>query len=282
MTLAASSDTNQKLLTLAVFTCEAYRELWEWNLKLLKANFPLLNQCEVLLVTDRKPSKPFESPTLSKILWPTDPDDFLEKLGLVLANCTSDRFLFLLDDYFFTDPIGEPTLRNLLGFAKETDANYLKTNIKSRIRLGKRMKYDGRSYATLKTKKPYAVDLYPCFWKTEFVRAVIDNWPFEEHSIWDFEGKFNRLSDVMPLEKCFCYCEKDFPFEDVVRKGKIIRHAHKKITADYGVDLTSWRPLMTRWEAFKDKAIPFTSRLIPNRLKSWLKRHVFRKKRYYS
>ena len=162
-------------------------------------------------------------------------------------------------------------------------ANYLKLNIKSRIRLGKRFFYHGERFSFLKTYKPYAIDLYPGIWNKSFAEETIRKWPFSERTIWDYEGKFDRLSHFMQLNNCYCYCGKKFPFEDVVRKGKILRKAQKILLKQYGYDLSKNRPIMTRNEYFLDKVIPFLSRILPCNLKKRIKIRLERKgKKFYS
>lgn len=272
-----------KRLTIGIFTCDAYKDLWETNVKLLKKNFPLELGFDVVFVTDKRPSKTSENMAGYQFIWNDNPNDFLDKLSVFLKYCKTDYFLFLLDDYFFTRKIEAKTILNFLNFVNCRDVDYLKLNIKSRLRLSKRFIFNKKKFASLRTSKPYSIDLYPSIWNKQFVEETIRKWPFNERTIWNYEGKFYRLGEIIDLSNCYCYCGKDFYFEDVVRKGKIIRKAYKTLLRQYDCDLSINRPLMNRKEYICDKIIPFISRLLPEKIKRKIKDKQEKKgKRFYS
>lgn len=40
--------------TIGIFTCDAYRDLWEINVKLLTENFPMKDSFNIVFVTDKR------------------------------------------------------------------------------------------------------------------------------------------------------------------------------------------------------------------------------------
>lgn len=280
-------NTDNQNITIFIFTCDAYSGIWDYSIDLFHKNFPKKYSQNLFLVTDKKPDKKYGNFYKGfNVIWPesNNPIDYIEKLSFALKHCKTEYFLYLLDDYFLAYPISETIIDNFMSFIKKNDANYLKLNIKSKNRLDKLVyKTKEEKYYSLKTQIPYAVDLYPSIWKKPFVQATCDNWPFKERTIWDYEGKFHRLGEHMSIRGCFINVKNSFPFEDGVRKGKILRKAYKILLKEYDFNLTTFRPLMTRKEYYKDKIIPFISRKMPLGLKKKLKsRNVKKGKKYYS
>lgn len=268
-------------LTIGIFTCDAYKDLWEANVNLLLKNFPNLDGIHIIFVTDKEPSLIPKNMQNYRIIWNENQSDFLSKLSTFLNCCPTDYFLFLLDDYFFTKRISAKTMEFLFSFVKEFKINYLKLNIKSRLRLAKHFFYKEKEFAFLKTNKAYAIDLYPSIWNKKFVEKTIEIWPFNERTIWDYEGKIYKLANIINLSSCYCYCEKDFYFEDVVRKGKILRKADRVLRKKYNCDLTRGRKVMSRTEYALDKIVPFLSRLMPEKLKKKIKSKQEKKGRHF-
>ena len=79
-------------LTIAIFTCDAYRDLWEANVNLLEKNFPNDQGFEVIFVTDKKPSHVPVNMLKYKIIWNDNPNDYLDKLSIFLKKCSTEYF----------------------------------------------------------------------------------------------------------------------------------------------------------------------------------------------
>ena len=271
-----------KKLTVFIFTCDAYKPLWKYAYNFYCSNFPKSYVDNLYFVSDCKPSNESIESIPVTFLWPKNKDDFIEKIELCLSVCKTDYFLFLLNDYFLTYPIKESTIDNYLDFVYKYNCNYLKLNIRTRKRLKHRFKFEGLYYSSIKQYMPYGVDLYPSIWKASFINTICDKWPFEGKTIWDFEGKFYKLGSYFKIDNCFCCRSPVFKFTNVVCRGTIFRDAHRKLKKKYNIDLTSFKPLMSRKMCLFEK-MGFFLHWMPEKLKEHIKaRNRKRGKKYYS
>ena len=271
-------------ITLFIFTCDAFQDLWIHNLTLLSQNFPLEHIEAIYMVSDKKPTFEIQSPIPVQFIWPEDGNDYLQKLQVCCDHCKTERFLYTLDDYFYTEPISAESLARHIAFAEERSADYLKLSFMSRRYTGKKTKASwGGKYAWLRTEIPYAIDLYPAIWRKDFVLRTINEWDMPERTVWDYEGKLSRLRDCIDFSNCYVNTSGDFPFLDVVRKGKVLHKAHKTMLRRYGVDLAVKRPVMSAWATRIDGFKFFLSAWCPRWVKNAVKKRGRKKgKHYYS
>ena len=267
-------------ISIAIFTCDDFSDLWETNVFFLKKNFPIKSFEKIILVTDKPTIKKIDG---IEIIWPTDFPDHLNKLKCLIDKCQTKYFLFTLDDYFFIKQISQEFINSCIKFMTDTDANYLKLNIRHYSKTKTpQISYNMKFY-TLRTELPYALDLYPSIWNTKFASETVDKWIFPERTIWHYEGKLYKLNQFMSLNKCYCVKSKNFCFEDVIRKGGLLNHAHSVLYNKFSIDLTKTRRLRTKREDFKNKIDCFISAWTPLFIKSIIKNRLRKKgKKFYS
>lgn len=261
-----------------VFTCDKYSSLWSYFYSFFNKNFPTEFVDKFYFITDKKPSC---SSTIDDSLFiVNDSNNFFERIDPFLLKSKSDYFLFLLDDYFLTNSINKNVFESLLDFCLKSSADYLKLTITHNNTFYKKKVNGDKNLHLIKTKKEYSVDLYPSIWKKDFILDIKRKWNFNGSTIWDFEGKINKVNKS---NKCFIYTGREFSFVDVIRKGKLRREAHKVLSSKYGYDLSTQWQLMSKKESVKDKIIPFLSMYSPRFIKEVFKAKGRKKGRsYYS
>lgn len=266
-------------ITVCVFTCDAYQDLWDHCVRLLKENFPMNDVSEILLITDKPTSRSFEG---VRIVLSNDNNDFVKRFASAAGECKTKYFLYTLDDYFYTQKINQSKFEEWLGFIDKNNADYLKLYTRSKKIVNKKIT---TGVKTIKAADPtigYALDFYPGLWSTAFVKNLCDKWPLPERDIWHFEGK-NCETETVKNAKAFFYTGRDFPFLDVIRKGKLIRKANRVLKKQYGIDLLTSRKLRTIHETVSYNLSVFVSDHMNPKFKAWLKKILKKQgKTFYS
>jgi len=234
-------------ISIAIFTCDAYKDLWKANLFFVRKNFPNCLLEKVFLITDIEPSKddlPQNDNDFYDIIVSESKDkqNFFGKMNPLLQKLNTDYFLFFLDDYFLTRKIDDKLIETIIDFIENKKIDYFKLNLRSKKRCLKSLKFNGVKFYQLNTNIRYAIDLYPSIWRKEFVQQTILKWPYKEQNIWNYEARFNNLKEKMDITNSYCLgSKKDFYFDDMVRKGELIRKSHYSVLKKYKIDLSQTR-----------------------------------------
>ena len=204
-------------ISVLIFSCENYSNLWETNLLLLKRNFNKRFIYEVLIITDKEHPEKIDG---AKIIVANDDNNFIKRFKTGIDSCKTDSFLFMLDDYFVTN-INEPKLESLLNYFESNQIDYCKLYCRNKKSL-----FKCKPYFTINQTIKYSVDLYPGIWSKKFAENVLRKWSSENNSIWDFEANLWR-QQIMRDSKLICAISGELVFLDVIRKGKMLRHSYR-------------------------------------------------------
>lgn len=201
-------SSEQNLLTILVASCDTYSDLWGPFSRLFKKYW---SECPypVFMVTESpvgsKPELVFQ-----KII-PCGKVGWGDRLSMALEHVETPYVMLLCDDYFLCDRVDSGQLAHYVHLAKKYNAGNL--------RLIPNPKHT-RIFSTAENLGEYADHTAYCIatqagiWDTLFLKRLAKGY----NSIWEFE----RLGSFRPdlTQPLLGTLDIQFPFEDVVHKGK--------------------------------------------------------------
>jgi hypothetical protein len=252
--------------------------LWSYNLRYLKQNFPISHVGEIIIVTDKKTNQIVEG---ARIVVSNDGNDFVRRFSFAASMCEYDYLLVTLDDYYFVNRINERLFDDLFSLCTSNGMDYLKLRIRTKSFIEKDVAPLRKDIDKINTKIPYSIDLYPGIWKKQFVLKVCDGWKQSDREIWRFEAQLWKSQECQ-VSKSFAYTGKEIAFLDVIRKGKLIRKANRRLKKD-GIDLTkSWK-LMSVKETMTEDVRNWLGHHLPVTIKKMIKSYMHKRgKTFYS
>lgn len=193
-------------LSIVVFSCDKYQELWTPFFELLFKNWSSLKtsnaQVPIYLVAN---SQKYDDPRVTTINIQNE-KSWSDNALTVLASVKTKYVLIVLEDYFFTR-IDEKRLLNVFNFIKSTDVAYCQ------------IAYNGTDVAIRKKTEVFPgvaekdryelwrTSLQSCIWRTKDMAHILRS----GESIWAFEvagttrsqglfGKFLTIFDNQPVD----------------------------------------------------------------------------------
>lgn len=229
-----------------ISTCNKFSDLWEAHVLLLNQNWAERGE-HTYLVTDTPTSRSFPQ---VEIFAAGEGTEITTRLAGVLEKVTAKYILFTLDDYFLTQPIDNSLIQKSLAFMEKENIDYVRL-------YPARMKNIRREKATPFAEHPgyylrdlssgtYKISLYPGLWRTEFMRKTLA----ESMNAWQYEVALTPMARAMDA-RCVISNHREFPFLDVIRKGKVLRKADRYFKKN--PIYKSERPVLTRREEYKLK-----------------------------
>jgi hypothetical protein len=193
-------------LSIIVFSCDKYQELWAPFFELFFKQWPSLKtsnqQIPIYLVTN---SKTYDDPRITMVNIKHE-KSWSDNALTVLAAVKTKYVLIILEDYFFTR-IDEKRLHEIFNFMKSEDVSYCQIG------------YNGTDIAIRKKAEvfpgvaekdryePWRTSLYSCIWRTKDMTHIVRS----GESIWEFEiagtvrsqglfGKFLTVFENQPVD----------------------------------------------------------------------------------
>lgn len=257
---------------LLIFSCDKFSDLWEAHITLLNKYWPN-RKCKTYIVTDKVSTLVFDG---IEIIACGDDSEMSDRVKYICNIIKEEYILLTLDDYFPYGNFEEEKFINLINFLKENNGDYLR--FFKEPKQEKRIKITDSIYQISKLHR-YSINLYPGLWKKEFLSSTVD----ESLNAWEYEVSLSKKANELK-GNAFVYpkYKEAFPFMDVVRKGKILRKAWKKLKK---LDIYHGnRPIRTRKEEFKLGVQTFFSKITPAFLARFIKRILKKlfKSKFYS
>ena len=263
---------NESNFALLIFSCDKFSDLWEAHITLLNKYWPN-RKCKTYIVTDKVSTLVFDG---IEIIACGDDSEMSDRVKYICNIIKEEYILLTLDDYFPYGNFEEEKFINLINFLKENNGDYLR--LFKEPKQEKRIKITDSIYQISKLHR-YSINLYPGLWKKEFLSSTVD----ESLNAWEYEVSLSKKANELK-GNAFVYpkYKEVFPFMDVVRKGKILRKAWKKLKK---LDIYHGnRPIRTRKEEFKLGVQTFFSKITPAFLARFIKRILKKlfKSKFYS
>lgn len=252
----------QNKVTLLIFSCDKFSDLWDGHVKLLEKNWPDRNMV-TYIVTDKDTNKHYQN---VGILSAGKDTEFTDRVAFALSKVQTEFVFITLDDYFLTKKISTKAIYRLVEIMETEQIDYLRLYLRSKRSNREQIK-DYKGVFAVDTSFRYSVNLYPGIWKKDFMLKTV----VQRKNPWQYEVSLPRLARENNA-KCAMSNNKEFEILDVVRKGKILNRANRYLTRHniYNGD----RPVQSRWYEFKLCIQTMGSRLLPtwmfNKLRGFL------------
>lgn len=202
----ASKHKSFEDLSIVVFSCDKYHELWAPFFEMLFKNWPSLKASNVhvpiYLVAN---SKKYDDPRVVTLLNQNE-KSWSDNALAVLKSIKTKYILVVLEDYFFTS-IDEKRLLEIFDFVKSQDVAYCQV---AYDHVDKQTRKQHEIFPGIAEKdrfEPWRTSLYPCIWRTKDMAHILKS----GESIWEFEipgtqrsqglyGKFLTVFENQPVE----------------------------------------------------------------------------------
>lgn len=193
-------------LSIIVFSCDKYQELWGPFFELFFKQWPSLKtsntQVPIFLVAN---AQKYDDPRVTTVNIKNE-KSWSDNALTVLASVKTKYVLIILEDYFFTR-IDEKRLHEIFNFMKSEDVSYCQIG------------YNGTDIAIRKKAEvfpgvaekdrfePWRTSLYSCIWRTKDMTHILRS----GENIWEFEiagtvrsqglfGKFLTVFENQPVD----------------------------------------------------------------------------------
>lgn len=247
-----------------ISTCDKFSDLWDAHMLLLNQNWQIRDK--TWLVTDAPTQRTFDGVS---VISAGEGTEITQRLKAVLEQAKTEYILFTLDDYFLTEPIQDTALQDALSVMKIENLDYMRLFANHRFRLRKEGAVEFPDhpgyYLRDVSQGNYKISLYPGLWRTDFMRKTLD----QPLNAWQYEVALTPMAHKMNA-RCAISNHNEFPFLDVIRKGKVLRKADRYFRKNpiYQSD----RPVRTVWEELKLDTQTWIGRLLPKPLFRMTKR----------
>lgn len=258
-------------MTMLIFSCEKFSDLWDAHVRLLEENWPDRSM-ETLFVTDA----PHEThyPRVS-LLAAGEEASFTARVRCACEAVETKYVFVTLDDYFLIHPVDTARIEHLVSVMEREGLDYLRLYHRPTRATGAPVSGEEGLYH-IANEERYSVNLYAGIWRRDFfLRTAVG-----ERSPWSYEASLSKAATAL---KANCAMDKarDFVILDVVRKGKILNKAHrylKKHDLYHGE-----RPVQSKWYEFALAVRTFGVRHMPRFAVELARRFMMKRgKHYYS
>lgn len=257
-----SEPMETKTYEIIISTCDKFSDLWDANVLLLNRNWPDRN-ARTWLVTDAPTDRQLPGVQVFSAGAGTE---ITQRLQGVLEQITTEYVIFTLDDYFLTQPIDQKKIQRALRFMEEYAADYLQMYRQPKGFLRRDGAKEVQQYPGIylldMAEGDYKVVLTPGIWRTDFMRKTLKG----TLNAWQYEVSLTQTArEVQAI--CATSNFGEFPYLDVIRKGKLLRKANRYFQKN---PICHPEREVMRWKDEMDLRIRA-------QLKFWLPKQVFRK-----
>lgn len=231
---------NTPSCALVVSSCDGYQDLWAPYFNLLFSNWP---DCpfKIFLVSN---NLTFNHPKVTTLLTGDD-YSWSHQLKSALNQLNFDYIFFTLEDFFLRGPVKTEEILNAVNILHSLNGSMLRL---VPMPAPNDSLLNSADIGVINSGAQYRVSTQAAIWLRKELLAILA----EGESIWEFELKGSRRSDVRP--GYYSYWKSIFPYKHhVIERGKWFRHEAKKfgklkIGCDFKkrkimnvVEMTKWR-----------------------------------------
>lgn len=251
-----------------IFTCSAFSDMWENNIKLMDKNWP--HHPDYLLCSDGYSKY---NSCLDKKVFIANSDMSSRMMEALSEISNNYEYIFLtLDDYYISKTIDERLFEQLVTFIKEKDIDYCRfyktPRPKGEPTIIKSLKF-------INASNVYDINFYPAIWKTKSLLSLLR----KNEDIWKCEARLTRRFKEKGFKGVAFINNNQYPFVDVVRKGKYLRSAYRYLKKNHL--FISDRQIRTRKETFSLNIQTFVSHCFPKKIKAKIKQHLKKRGRLF-
>lgn len=262
--------------TVIISTCDKFSDLWDIHFDLMKKAW---GDCpaKVILATDNKTDSKYDG---VEIISAGEGTEITQRLAKAIEYVNTKYVLFTLDDYFLTEKIYNSKLESAVSFMDDNGVDYLRLYKASRGYLKREEAVKSEDFSGFYFRNisegNYKISLYPGLWRTDFMKKTLK----EPMNAWQYEVALTPMARELSAV-CAISNNCEFPFLDVIRKGKLLHRAKRFLNSNgYSLDsreLISYRGEFKIW--FRTKLRHILPRRVFKRAKKIMVNHGHQ---YYS
>lgn len=248
-------------LSLVIFTCDKFSDLWDAGLSLLEQNWGNRN-IKTYLVTDAPTDRRFND---VEVISAGVGSEMSQRMKKILDIIDTDYLLVTLDDYFFTKPIDDSKIERCLQIVEKEKIDYFRLYTFINAKYFKEKYADYPDVYRVTTDARYNINLYPAIFSKAFLMSTVD----EVKNAWQYEVSLTRKGAAYGAN-CALIRPNALYMLDVVRKGKLLRPAARYLKKN-GLYHGN-RPVMELWPYVKINAVYLLKRILPRSMVNWIRR----------
>ena len=237
----------REILSMIISSCDAYSDLWDIHVELLNKNWHD-RQINTFIATDKITEKQYSDINIISVEGLEVP----RRLKAVAEKANTKYILVTLDDYFIVDKIDNKKIRRLINIMEKENLDYVRMwpfpHSNSAMTNYEKMywvSYDSN----------YQVNLYPAIWKTDFLVSTCNT----DKNVWQYEVSLTETAKIYGARSAISMND-DFPFLDVIRKGKVL-HKAKRFLDKNGYKLE--REIVPRRQEIKLDIMYYAKEILP-------------------
>ena len=258
-----------KELTMLIFSCEKFSDLWDAHVRLLEENWPDRGM-KTYLVTDA----PHQTDFAHVSVLPAGRDaSFTARVRCACAAVHTKYIFLTLDDYFLIHPVDSEHIQQLVDVMEREKLDYLRLYDRPKRATGAQLVGERDLYHIINDTR-YSVNLYAGIWRKDFLlRTAVG-----ERSPWSYEASLSHAA-VALHGNCAMDAAHVFQILDVVRKGKILNKANRYLKKRdlYHGD----RPVQSRWYEIALAVRTFGVRHMPRPVVELARQFMMKRGRHY-
>lgn len=258
-----------KDLTMLIFSCEKFSDLWDAHVQLLEQNWANRDM-ETYIVTDAPHETDYAHVS---VLAAGAEAEFTERVRFACRQVQSEYVFVTLDDYFLIQPVDTARIRHLVSVMEREGLDYLRLYHRPKRATGAPLPGEPGLYS-IQNDARYSVNLYAGLWR----RSFLEQTAFGERNPWSYEASLSHAATALNA-KCAMDQQKDFVILDVVRKGKILNKANRYLKKHklYSGD----RPVQSKWYELALAVRTFGVRHMPRPVVEAARRFMMKRGRHY-
>lgn len=249
------SKNNIVDISIVVFSCDAYQDLWEGFFDSFELNWP---ECkfDIYLVNN---NLNYSRKGVNVING--GDSDWSTRARIAMNSINSKYFILFLEDFYLPKKIDDKKINQVAEYVFIKEINYYQLNITDKEDYYKWRLFDYDFVWDIPKNRDYWVDISIAIWQKTFFLELLGE---GNYSAWEFE--FNRNIDAKNPDKylnklCLLDSRNLIPMCPMVVQGKYYPKSIK-VMKNLGFEFNSYnRPIMTHLEVFKQDLKGFVYKL---------------------
>lgn len=226
-------------MTMLIFSCEKFSDLWDAHVQLLEENWKDRGM-DTYIVTDAPHETNYKNVS---VMAAGENKEFSERLEYALSKIDTEYVFVTLDDYFLINPVSNEKISALIDMLDKENLDYVRLFPHPKKANGEKIPQYGK-VRKIVNDRPYSVNLYVGIWRKSFFKKTVG----DVKNPWQFEVSLRKIATVLGA-KCAVSNNKEFVILDVVRKGKILNKANRFFKR-HGY-YHGYREIQSKWYEFK-------------------------------
>ncbi len=242
-------------ISIIIFSCDAYQDLWEGFFDSFELNWPECKFDMYLVNNNLNYSRKGVN-----VINGGD-SDWSTRARIAMNSIKSKYFILFLEDFYLPEKINDKKINQVAEYVFVKEINYYQLNITDKEDYPKWNLFDKNYIWDIPKYRDYWVDISIAIWQKDFFIELLGS---EDYSAWEFEFKRNidaknpnKFSDKL----CLLDSRNLIPMCPMVVQGKYYPKSLKVMTK-LGFEFnTKTRQIMTPLEVFKQDLKGFVYKL---------------------